>query len=190
MVTTEPNPVTPQDVPGCFVIKTSAEINLAKWYNLGFEAAKSIPGTTEILWMESDARLSPDAVYRLQDVLLDWDLSLVGPDFYGREAPPEAYGDTVLKFDNSRIPHTDRVCQVSMAQASSPLRMDERFRWWFEADDLEYRARLDKGTGLVYETGATHSGQLSWDMPAELKAKALEGEKLFREIWGKTPFED
>lgn len=191
VITTDPNPIEPHEVSGprgVYVRKTSAEINLAKWYNLGFEAAIAFKDTTEVLWMESDVRITPQGVHALQSVLRQRDLSLVGPDFHGRTHPQGL--KVALKYDNSPIPYTDRVCQCSMAPAESPLRMDERFRWWYEADDLEFRARLAKGTGLVYGTGATHAGQLSWDMPRELKDKAKAGEQLFREIWGKTPFED
>jgi len=195
VVTTLPDTIYHDDLydfPGVRVVSTgSDEINLAKWYNLGFDYWMNghweFSRITGVMWMETDVRITPPNIDALYDAMIEHDLDLVGPDLFGLLRPDEV----LIRREVQPLDHRERLCQVHLAPATSTHRMDERFDWWFESSDLEYKARVAKGTGLVGASRADHTPTYYNDMVKgnrpDLVEKANRGRELFTKKWGHAP---
>lgn len=200
VVTNTPTPITPQDLDFFslnrtpIVVTSDDEINLAKWYNHGVNEAQQWDKSYDynlptgepkaIFYMESDVRISYRNIYELETEMHAHDVSQIGPNFHRLPHGHSALGTRrTLDYVDPRY----RVCQASMVPISSNHRMDEQFAWHMEADDLEWKAKMDRGSRLS-SVRATHTGTLFHQMPAELTEKSIKGTELFKKKWGKTPW--
>lgn len=145
-----PEPVERFDThPGVTVlVDTEPGINISRWWNRGLDwiQAQHKPGEEyEVLCLESDARLLPEALTVMRLVLREYDLAMVGPDRYGVAAAL-----VEINRELAPVPIEYRIPGVSMLVAGElGLRFDEQFRWFYADDDFEWQHRRAKGTGLV-----------------------------------------
>lgn len=163
-------------------IERGRGVNLARWYNLGLKAAMQ-DGFDHVLYCESDVRILWDDVVNMRDILEYEQLGMVGPDFYNRN-------QLGVRRKRGAVPIWDRIAQCFVVPATSVCQMDEDYRWWFEADDLEWRMREWKGTRLVSAPTSFHPFQGTTRLGGDHdRARAIEeGRAKFRKEWGSLPF--
>lgn len=182
VVTTLPTPILSTDLPFDFDIvhTNSDEVNFAKWYNIGMTFARA-EGAIELLWLESDVRMTYECVLALQRGLREGYI-LVGPNYYNDVRP--------LKTDLlSKEKEIDRVIIGTMIKAETLVEADERYEWWYEMDDIHYQLRERGPVAIVHDAIATHTGYEYFDMPLDKVEKTRRGRQLFLEKWGEEPFE-
>lgn len=157
-------------------------VNLSRWYNLGLQNARLL-GYRFVLYCESDVRIEWSDVEVMRTALEVENLSMVGPDFYNR-------GQYAVRRRRGAVPIWDRITQCFLVRPGIHAEMDEDYRWWFEADDLEWRMRELNGTRLVKALTSFHpftgTTQLSGD---DDRAEAIAaGRAKFLKTWGTLPF--
>jgi hypothetical protein len=148
VVTTLPEPIAPEDLPGVTLL-VSAEpgVNVSRWWNTGLDWIEQHhePGPYEVLCMESDVRIEWSTLARLRMVLRNYNLAMVGADWYGVvTSAVETRYDLDPWTTEHRIPGS---CMLVAGELG--LRFDEQFRWSYAADDFEWQHRKAAGTGLV-----------------------------------------
>lgn len=174
VVTTQPQPILATDLPFDFTLAhtNSEEINLARWYNLGMARARELE-PDYILWSETDVRLPYASMQAMKDAL-DLGYSYVGPNYTG------FLGEGIVEH---RADQEYRIVIGTMVAAHTVYEADERFAWWYEMDDIEYRARTTGRAAIVGSAHATHRGELVFKMPQALVEISAAGRKLFMEKW-------
>lgn len=200
VVTNDPTPIEPEDLSVLgletedriqIVKDTEDDINLARWYNIGVDWAQgnqqyvSRDEPIAIFYMESDVRISYPSILALEEEMHHHAVSQIGPNFWDL---PEGHMGLGTRTTLEYVYPPYRVCQASMVPIHSSHRMDERFRWWMESDDLEWKCKMDRGSRLS-QVPATHPGTLFHAMPPELTEKTVESTERFKKKWGKTPWE-
>lgn len=201
VVTNTPDAITPIDLPPLgryqdhtHIVTCDDEINLAKWYNAGVHRAQQLnflrvdrhpAEPNSIFYMESDVRISYDSILALEEEMHEHAVSQIGPNFWDL---PEGHVGLGTRTTLEYVYPPYRVCQASMVPVSTPHRMDEQFRWWMEADDIEWKCRVDRGSRLS-SVAAMHPGTLFHAMPPELTEATVESTERFKKKWGKTPWE-
>lgn len=190
VVTNEPNPIRYADLVDEFdedylhIINTQTdEINLAKWFNLGFSMAKE-NGATEVLWLETDVSISKKSILDLRVLLHSGEFSMLGPNLWG-ELP--VHEIDIRKTHESGLRHSQkRICQVSMISTDTPYLMDENLKWWYEIDDFELRNREHKqGTAVVGWIPAKHPPINSTNPTGLLLEHTEKGRAYFHEKWNR-----
>ena len=155
VVTTEPEPIGPTQVKAAAVLcSPEPGINISRWWNVGLDwiADQHEPGPYEVLCMESDVRIDWSTLSRLRSVLRNYNLGMVGADWYG-----VVTGAVETRYALAPEPIQHRIPGVCMLVAGElGLRFDEQFRWWYADDDFEWQHRKAGGTGLVRGTIIEH----------------------------------
>jgi hypothetical protein len=148
VVTTLPEPIDPDDLPGATVLLSPQPgINNSRWWNAGLDWIEQHhePGPWEVLCMESDVHIEWSTLARLRSVLRGYRLAMVGADWYG-----VATSAVETRYDLDPWPMEHCIPGVCMLVAGElGLRFDEQFRWWYADDDFEWQHRKTAGTGLV-----------------------------------------
>lgn len=157
-------------------------MNLSRWYNLGLGIAQA-DGFDHILYAESDVRIDWHDVTRMRDVLVNEQLSMVGPDLYNR-------GQYSVRRKRGAVPIWDRIAQCFVIEAAEHARMDEDYKWWYEAENLEWAMRERSGTRLVSAPTSFHpfSGTTQLSGDHERAVAIAEGRAKFKKTWGSLPF--
>lgn len=172
---------------GPHIIQAGKEINISRWWNLGLdhiEEWETNPDGTQysrwhVLVLNADARIKPEGVARLSWALdTNPGYAMAGPKAgvgIEREHRPGPNGL------DKRVPGW-----CFMLTSDVPLRADERYRWWFGDNDLEWRAREAGGTLRVGRIEAAHLGD---GVPrGKLLELAREDQIRFEEKWGIRPW--
>lgn len=148
VVTTQTESIEHDDLPGVTVLSSSQPgINISRWWNLGLEwiGCNHEVGPYEVLCMESDVHVEWSMLSRLRSVLRNYNLAMVGADWYGVATSPV---ETRYDLEAWTIEHSiPGVCMLVAGELG--LRFDEQFRWWHADDDFEWQHRKTAGTGLV-----------------------------------------
>jgi hypothetical protein len=184
IVTTQPEPIDPGDLPGVTVLLSPEPgINISRWWNVGLDWIESNHevGPYEVLCMESDVRIEWPTLARLRSVLRNYNLAMVGVDSY---SVASSAVETRYDLDAWSIEH--RIPEACMLVAGElGLRFDEQFRWRYAADDFEWQHRKAGGTGLV--RGLTIEHGLGRPLMDE-RAEHAEVDRLrFIAKWGGPP---
>lgn len=149
IVATGPN----VDVPdGTVKVEDFGALNIQRWWNRGIDEAVS-RGATAVAVLNDDVRVGPGTLEALHRALLDTGAVIASPTRPG-EKP---------RLNRRRlVPYSPKIwgC-LWVLDASSSLRPDERYEWWYGDHDLDVRARRDYA-GIVtvdvdYEH--VHSGE-------------------------------
>lgn len=185
LVTTEPDPVL--DFPGHLLRYPATDINISKWWTLGLNHIASHYGPDDIwdvLLIETDARITPQAVDTLRDHMRVLDTVMAGADWH------HVLGDQSYKvrrdnaawggFEN-RIPGI-----AAVISGETGIRHDPEFRWWLADDDFEWQHRVNGGTVLVGGLEIQHVGTQGPLTGERLKAWE-EDQGKFLAKWGGLP---
>lgn len=188
VTTTLPDPIRRDDVPAAAVlVNEEPGINISRWWNRGLDfiaqrARKASP-TWEVLLMESDVRITPDALTELRRVLREADVAMAGADWHHALAP----GQIEIRRDIGPADLTHRIPGICMlVRGELGLRFDEMFRWWYADDDFEWQHRKEGGTALV--GGVTISHPAGHHLDEERARYAAEDRERFAEKWGTPPW--
>lgn len=190
VVTTEPDPINLYDLHDMYdtiLLKDETnppdEINFARWGNIGLQAARTLCATA-ILNINSDVRLADDAIPEMKRVMDSYGLSMVGADLFDAFKRKD-----VVTYHGDEAPwHTHRISAACfMTPGDLTFMMDERYRWYWEVNDLEYECRRRSGVGVACRA----KGWQPPDTPLSprMQAYAAEGKEMFREKWGHVPHE-
>ena len=207
IVTTQPDPITEDQLNGeHLLLFDDTEINISKWWNLGWEYIDggwqgppviddeeqtitfgpwhgSEDEEWDVLLIESDARMSAEDVAIVRSELRHYkDVALAGADWKGllTDGQPKIRRDNTAWNLHGRIPGIAFIVRGELG-----LRHDPEFRWWLADDDFEWQARVSGGTMLVPGTTVTHG-----------HSRPLEGDRLtawnedqakFLAKWGGVP---
>lgn len=185
LVTTQPAPV-PLDacegLVGHRVLDDDPGINIARWWNLGLAHIAALEGDAphEVLVTSSDITGGTGSVDLLADTLRRENLVMVGPDWHHSLAPGE-----VLRLTGPRNVFDRVQAGCFMLAGEHGLRLDERYRWWYEHDDLEMQARQIGAVGLV---GADLTPGPDSGLNDETQKYADDGRRLFVDTWAVEPW--
>lgn len=129
LVATRPDVVVPEE---CHVIEDLGPINIQRWWNRGIDEAVR-RGATAVAVLNDDVRIAPRGLESMYNALSETGTTIASP------SRPE-WGPGVHK--GRLVPYRPVLwgaCWV--LDVSSPLRPDERYRWWYGDNDLDIRAR-------------------------------------------------
>lgn len=127
IVSTRPGTVTPD---GCRVLEDFGPVNIQRWWNRGIALAESY-GARYAAVLNDDVEIDATTIPALVE-------ALDGPVLASPGGPSRSTNP------NKEIRLTiDGACWA--LDLSVPLRLDEKYRWWFGDNDLDWRARRDFG---------------------------------------------
>jgi hypothetical protein len=175
----------PPELPCNVAIDSGTELNISRWWNLGLEYVSSNARPVhDVLVLNCDARVTQQGVDRLASALRQWDLAMVGPTYRGEYNGPETRINRELK----PVSHWDRVAGFCFMLARElGIRADERLRWWFGDDDIEWQARRLRGTGLVPGVRVEHPPAGGTRIEGELRSIVGKDAKVFEATWHTLP---
>ena len=123
------------EVPdGCVVIEDFGPRNIQRWWRTGIEESKA-RGATVVAVVNDDIRLTPQTLPQLNEALQVTGATIASPSRPQRR-------DRVHR--RPLVPYSPRIwgC-LWLIDASSSLRPDPRYVWWYGDCDLDIRARRD-----------------------------------------------
>jgi hypothetical protein len=155
VVTTQPDPIKPDDVDGQVVLFDSEELNISKWWTAGLDHIASREHEPyNVLLCESDARISQPDLDRLVEVLRSEAVVMAGADWCGTLAADQVLINTV----KAPVPQHLRLPGVALlVRGELGIRHDPAITFWFADDDFENQHRVNGGTALVGGTTVQHS---------------------------------
>ena len=144
---------------GCHAVYDPGPVNIHRWWNRGLDYAQE-RGATVAVVLNDDVSLGPDAVDRMVRQLKDTDAWLCG----------------------AATQHMTGWCWA--LDLTSPLRPDERFRWFYGDNDLWLRAAHEgRLTGVDVDHVHHHPNEATASSP-DLTAITRDDEVAFRLKWG------
>lgn len=182
VVATYPDPICPWelDLSDHVIGFPTAEINIAKWWNIGLEYIAGLARPRhEILALSSDYVGRDYSVAMIGAFLRQHDLSMAGPNHWTNE--PQIFKMHNQRHAMGRVPGG-----CWMLAGESGLRVDEAFRWWYSDDDFEMQARQRSGTGIIPGTGL--EGGPDTALSEEKACWAVEDRKKYIQKWGCEPW--
>lgn len=157
------------------VTDLGADVNIARWWNLGLAAAPT--DATHVAVIACDVTGPPGAIDDLAARTAAAGCVMAGPALED---------DTRILND---LPRTcgDRVPGACFVlDARHGLRVDEAYRWWYADDDLEMRARAVGPVAVFAGTGLTIGPDS--ELTPERQAWAAEDRLRFVARWGCEPW--
>ena len=127
IVATAPDAIRPD---GCHVVEDFGEINIHRWWNAGLDYAQA-HGATHVLVINDDVLLDETTVPALLD----------GMEGRAAIGSPGAGGIFEGVLPEWRV--MNGACWL--LDLATGLRADERYRWWYGDNDLDWRARTEHG---------------------------------------------
>jgi hypothetical protein len=124
---------TALDVPlrdGCHVVEDFGEINIHRWWNAGIDYAQA-RGATHVLVINDDVLLDETTIPALLDGM------------EGRAAIGSPGAGGIFEGDLPEWRVLNGACWL--LDLSTGLRADERYRWWYGDNDIDWRARTQHG---------------------------------------------
>ena len=132
LIATRPN----LDLPnGCTVIEDLGQPNIQRWWNRGIE--ESIKrGATAVAVLNDDLVINGDTLHTLHSELIRTKATIASPT--RADWGPDLYKDSNI------FPYTPVIwgC-LWLIDATSQLRPDPKYVWWYGDSDLDIRARRD-----------------------------------------------
>lgn len=127
IVATAPDAIRPE---GCHVVEDFGEINIHRWWNAGLDYAQA-HGATHVLVINDDVLLDETTVPALLDGM------------EGRAAIGSPGAGGIFEGDLPDWRVMNGACWL--LDLATGLRADERYRWWYGDNDLDWRARTEHG---------------------------------------------
>lgn len=176
VVTNPPDAIKQDDLFGVAQVVTypSTEVNISKWWNHGQHYAQR---GNDILYLESDVRMSWNWVLQLQDALDATNCTLAGVDRC--RAVPHGY-ETQRGLGPWDLTH--RPSGVALL-ARGQMMHDERLTMWFADDDFIWQHRVTFGAVLVGH-GFRDADEFSHPDGGE-PASAIADAARFTDKWGR-----
>lgn len=188
VVTTMPDPVEGDDLEhqaDHVVIYEQPGMLFGQWMNLGFDYIASRDSTPyEVFCIGSSLLGAPDTIPVLRSALRDHQLTMCGPDLFGRLG-----GGQVEEHRADQRTLWNRVPGICfMVPGELGLRFDVEFRWWYGEDDLEMQARQHGNVGLVGGCGVALTAPNGHPLSEEQARWATEDRTKFVTKWGQEPW--
>ena len=127
IVAPAPDAIRPE---GCHVVEDFGEINIHRWWNAGLDYAQA-HGATHVLIINDDVLLDETTVPALLDGM------------EGRAAIGSPGAGGIFEGDLPEWRVMNGACWL--LDLATGLRADERYRWWYGDNDLDWRARTEHG---------------------------------------------
>lgn len=189
IVTTMPDPIDGDDLLGQadhVVVFEKPGMLFGEWINTGlrFIADEERNEPYEVLCIGSSLRGTPDTIPMLANALRTQNLTMVGPDLFGR-----IESGYVKQHQHDERTLWNRVPGICfMIRGELGLRFDPQFRWWYGEDDLEMQARAVGPVGLVGGAGVTLTAPNGHPLNAQQEMWAAEDRGKFVLKWGREPW--
>ena len=136
------------------------EINIHRWWNRGIEYALA-RGARYVAVLNDDVELADDPLNKITDAMREKGSAL---------GYPYPFSNTVCGY-----------CWV--VDLASDVRPDERFRWWYGDNDLNFQARAyGEVLAVPAKVRHLHGNELTKNNE-ELMALTVKDEDLFFEKW-------
>jgi hypothetical protein len=157
---------TRESVPlpkGVIVITDLGPPNIQRWWNRGIEEARA-RGASVVAVVNDDLRINAETLPKLTEALSTTKATIASPS-----RPPSKN----KKYKRPLTPYSPRIwgC-LWVLDATSTLRANENYVWWYGDNDLDIRARRDYGgvvnVDVYYEH--LHSGE------GTAKSSVLQGQ--------------
>jgi GT2 family glycosyltransferase len=163
--------------------------NLSRLWNLGLDAAaRHVPPDTayEVAVLNDDLRIPAGTLDTLADAMRCRGGAAAFPDQHGLLRAGDV--DVLRKAEPHNLFHRmTGYCFLLAGELG--LRADERFRWWYGDDDLEWRAALAGGVVRVGGAAVNHlHPNGSTASSPELSAQAGLDRAAFVAKWGRPPW--
>lgn len=184
LVTTLPDPVL--NFTGSLHLYPGTDINISKWWTIGLDYIASHYGPGDIwdvLLIETDARMDPEAVDTLRDHMRFLDTVMAGADWMGvlGDQPYHVRRDNIAWTPEGRMPGI-----AVVLSGERGIRHDPEYRWWLADDDFEWQHRVNGGTVLVGGLMVHHQGTQG-PLTGE-RLQAFEEDQIkFMAKWGGMP---
>lgn len=166
LLATRPNLEFPE---GCVVVEDLGAPNIQRWWARGIDEAVR-RGATAVAVLNDDIRVSSETLPQLQRALVDTGAVIATPS-----RPPMK--DGVHKGD--LIPYEPRIwgC-LWVVDATTDLRPDESFVWWYGDNDLDIRARTEYNgiVSLDVEYEHMHPGEGTFKSNALVAQTEIDGQ--------------
>lgn len=159
--------------------------NLSRLWNVGLNhVARQQPCDDEyiVAILNDDVQPPPGFVEQLGRAILARSAAAAFP-------APTALADYVLR-DAGPVPLTHRMTGFAFAlRGTAGLRADERLRWWYGDDDLDWTARQAGGVIGVSGLRVEHAHPNGWQQThPELLEQAGHDRETFVSKWGRAPW--
>lgn len=161
--------------------------NLSKLWNDGLdEADRLATGPYEVAVLNDDLRVPPGTLEMLAEALRLYDAAAAFPDVFGELRPGQV--DILHEAKPHNLFHR-MTGYCFMLKGELGLRLDERFRWWYGDDDLEWRAAQHGGVARVGGVTVEHlHPNESTHYSPELTEQTRLDRAAFVEKWGLEPW--
>lgn len=174
VVATRPGLELPE---GVTVVEDLGEVNIQRWWNVGIQAAVRM-GADTVAVVNDDVAVGRGALTALASALHDSGAVI---------ASPLRPGVSAGLHRGRLLPYFPRLWgSLWVLDASTSLRPDERYRWWYGDNDLDIRARRDYG-GVVLvdvEYEHLHAGEGTGSSP-QLQSLIKADEVTFERDYGR-----
>lgn len=131
LIRTKPNVKLPT---GCIVVDDFDAPNIQRWWKRGIDESVA-RGATAVAVLNDDLRIEPDTLHRLHSELVSTGATV---------ATPSRPGLRLGVHKGPLVPYEPVIwgC-LWMVDATTELRPDPRYVWWYGDNDLDIRARRD-----------------------------------------------
>lgn len=183
VVTTDPDPVRQEDVPGVHLVHIGPEFSYSKWLNAGIDhILKTDDGARYVFITGSDTRCDATTLPVLVQGAVTHGLAMCGPDHWGMGT--HVLDRTLPRRVQYRIPPEYFLLDLRIG-----VRFDEQFRWWYADDDVEMQVRRFGAIGLISGVQVGQPDAPSGHpMSVQLAEWVREDRIKFVQKWGCEPW--
>lgn len=159
--------------------------NLSRLWNVGLDyVADQARGDDYVVAvLNDDLLVPPDLMRKLTAAMDRTGAALAYPNQFGHAAE-------ILHVAPAPVDLTTRIVGFCFAlRGSAEVRADERLRWWYGDDHIDWTARMRGGAVMVADVTVTHlhPNENTHTRP-ELAQQAGLDRGTFAAIWGRTPW--
>ncbi len=163
------------DLPsGCIVVDDFEPPNIQRWWTRGIDESVA-RGASAVAVLNDDLRIEPDTLERLLDELLATGATVATPSRPGLKRG---------LHKRRLIPYEPVIwgC-LWMVDATTDLRPDSRYVWWYGDNDLDIRARRDYAGIVSCEVDYEHHfpGVGTAQSPELLRQSDVDAETFYRD---------
>lgn len=159
--------------------------NLSRLWNLGLDYVTGHATRSDfvVAVLNDDLIVPPNLMERLTAGLDRTAAVLAYPNQFGHLTD-------ILHTAPNPVDLTTRIVGYCfMLRGAAGVRADERLRWWYGDDHIDWTSRYRGGAVLVHDVTVGHlHPDVSTNTRPELAAQAGRDRGTFREIWGTTPW--
>ncbi len=183
IVTTDPDPVHLNDVPGVHLVHIDDEFSYSKWLNAGLDYIRQIDADARYVFITgSDTRGNSRTVPDLIQGAIAKQFVMCGPDHWNMGT--FTFDPQKPRGTQYRVPP-----EYFLLDLRTGIRFDQQFRWWYGDDDVEMQARAFGAVGLVSGVYIAQPENPSGHPMSERVATWVQEDRIkFTRKWGCEPW--